>query len=223
MSQRAIVGGAAHALFTLPRASLWHLYEIVRDYECDELPMFERPPHVLDLGAHVGAFTMWATARWPGATVDAYEPHPMLCDLLRRNVAGEAVEVHELAVLGRADLEKLAQRRQEVFWVPLYEGKRTLLGNSCMDVGWQRVDEQPLRVRGMRAADLPPCDVMKVDIEGAEIGVLDDYAHTPTALLCELHGVEAKDATANRCKQWGLHVIRETPGRGGSVTQIWVR
>jgi len=44
------------------------------------------PPIVLDLGANVGAFCKYASTRWPGCTIYAYEPQPNNFKLLGRTV-----------------------------------------------------------------------------------------------------------------------------------------
>jgi predicted RNA methylase len=43
---------------------------------------------ILDIGANVGSFSLWANLRWPGSTIYAYEPHPGTCAMLKRNLAG---------------------------------------------------------------------------------------------------------------------------------------
>jgi methylase of polypeptide subunit release factors len=40
---------------------------------------------VLDIGANVGAFSIWAAHRWPGSTIQAYEPNPSTFALLQTN------------------------------------------------------------------------------------------------------------------------------------------
>ena len=62
----------------------------------------EPPVRVLDIGANVGAFAIWARQQWPGCELDCYEPHPENAKLLRRNVhhLGDGVRVHEVAVSG---------------------------------------------------------------------------------------------------------------------------
>jgi DUF218 domain len=40
---------------------------------------------VLDIGANAGAFSIWAAHRWPGITIDAYEPDPGSFQLLQAN------------------------------------------------------------------------------------------------------------------------------------------
>jgi len=40
---------------------------------------------VVDLGAHAGEFTIMAAARWPRATIHAFEPNPQILPLLYQN------------------------------------------------------------------------------------------------------------------------------------------
>ncbi|NEA46938.1 FkbM family methyltransferase [Streptomyces sp. SID10815] len=56
-------------------------------------------PVILDVGANIGLFTLFATQRWPGARVFSFEPAPDVFDALRRN-AGHlpGVHVHNLAL-----------------------------------------------------------------------------------------------------------------------------
>src|SRR5947207_13118313 len=41
---------------------------------------------IVDVGANIGAFTLDVAARYPAATIHAYEPDPETCGVLRRNV-----------------------------------------------------------------------------------------------------------------------------------------
>jgi FkbM family methyltransferase len=43
---------------------------------------------ILDIGANVGSFALWATRRWPGSRVRSFEPNPETFAILKRNVAG---------------------------------------------------------------------------------------------------------------------------------------
>jgi hypothetical protein len=46
-----------------------------------------RPPVVLDCGANIGMFSVWASRRWPGCRTIAVEPLPRNVELLERNLA----------------------------------------------------------------------------------------------------------------------------------------
>ncbi|MBW8884004.1 MAG: FkbM family methyltransferase, partial [Planctomycetia bacterium] len=54
---------------------------------------------VVDLGAHVGEFTIMAAALWPQATIHAFEPNPQVIPLLQQNCQRYAnIVVHEQGV-----------------------------------------------------------------------------------------------------------------------------
>jgi len=54
-----------------------------------DAPYFGERLRILDLGANIGAFSLWAQRRWPGSTITAYEPEPEAFALLERNTRGE--------------------------------------------------------------------------------------------------------------------------------------
>jgi predicted RNA methylase len=62
---------------------------------------FRTPPRILDIGANVGAFTLWASAVWPGGHVTAFEPHPDNAAAWRENCS-------QLVALGQASLIEAA-------------------------------------------------------------------------------------------------------------------
>jgi tRNA1(Val) A37 N6-methylase TrmN6 len=54
---------------------------------------------IVDIGANVGAFSIWASLRWPDSVVHGYEPHPQTFEILRRNLATRPnVVCHNAAV-----------------------------------------------------------------------------------------------------------------------------
>lgn len=42
---------------------------------------------IVDIGAHVGIFTVWAATRWPAARIVSVEPSSLGAEYLRRNIA----------------------------------------------------------------------------------------------------------------------------------------
>ena len=66
-------------------------------YQVRELD--KSPKTVLDIGAHIGTFTLLAAESWPEARIIACEPDPDHFALLRRNIAGRAgIEAVEAAI-----------------------------------------------------------------------------------------------------------------------------
>lgn len=131
--------------------------------------LFGRPSRVLDVGANIGNHTLfWAGVM--GAGVVAVEPHPIIADLLRRNVrknglesrvkilnvacgAGSAVvsmEIPDPQNMGTSRIVSGSQRGNDTFMV-----QQTTLDEACMSRG----DDQKF-------------DLVKIDTEGSEYEVL---------------------------------------------------
>ncbi len=74
-------------------------------YHLDRLPWVassESPLSILDVGAHVGTFTVALAQRYPGAKITCYEPSPTSAAYLRANISAnhldQRVQIHESAV-----------------------------------------------------------------------------------------------------------------------------
>lgn len=136
-------------------------------------PMAEE--HWLDLGANIGAFTVWAARR--GATVDAYEPDPDMCDLIvanaKLNRVSSRVSVHQVAVLADEPNEG---------HITLH--RNTARGNvwrSSVERSWQGGED--IEVPTIEMADV--CEegterdwrkaLLKMDIEGSEMAILEEF------------------------------------------------
>lgn len=139
-------------------------------------------PRVIDLGANYGAFSVWASHRWPGCTIDAYEPNPKVYGGLLYN------------------LQKYSKVRPHNFGVG-EPGKRIFsegLNNSGEGSFHRatRCDGTPTEVAGQvelevrSPLELPEADVIKLDIEGCEFEVLSsliEAGRTFGFILLEYH------------------------------------
>ena len=135
---------------------------------------FQRPPVVLDVGANVGAFAVWAGKRWPGAIVTCYEPHGGMADLCRKNAP--AAEVLAVAVVDDAKEPR----------VKLHEGRHNQ-GERSIHPSPEGNTEAFTECASIYAGKLPPCDVLKIDAEGSARKILEKYRHLSTckAVLVE--------------------------------------
>lgn len=128
---------------------------IVRD--CYRLRSILTPPAVvLDLGAFYGAFSVFAAAMWPDARIVAVEGNPHRVDQLQANVArnglSSRVAVCPTAVVGTARASGPPEHLAEI-------------------AAWMR-DKTTTDVLALIERFGVP-DLLKIDIEGWELGVLE--------------------------------------------------
>jgi hypothetical protein len=65
----------------------WVFRDVILDdeYGLECLPL--SPRTILDVGANVGIFSLWAGANFPGAAIHSYEPNAALQQYLRDNIS----------------------------------------------------------------------------------------------------------------------------------------
>lgn len=141
-----------------PASMVVHVQKVLRgEYDV----RYEHPaPAILDVGANVGGFAVWALGRWPECSLHCYEPLAENFELLRQNLGhleGSRVRLHPQAV-GRP-----GRRR-------LYRGRNNWGEASLFDLGEQT--GQWVEVDVLSPETLPPAQVLKLDAEGAEIEIL---------------------------------------------------
>ena len=158
-------------------------------YEPGADVVFEKPPRILDLGAHVGSFSVWAMSRWPGAQITAYEPHPTSAHYARVNTEGMGVEVVPYAVVNDC-VPATTDGIEHDAHVLLYEGKDNTGQRSIYQLGEQLTDS--VIAKAIHASTLPPCDILKIDTEGCELDILRAFDHLATVrvLMVEWHRQE---------------------------------
>lgn len=124
---------------------------------------------IVDIGAHVGVFTLWAATACPEARVFAVEPTPATFEFLRRNIEANRLQNVELlqCACGGADGHATLYARGAPSMNTLYT--RDLLGSSF----------RPLVQTPVVALDtlfsrfgVSHCDFLKLDCEGAEYEIL---------------------------------------------------
>jgi len=132
---------------------------------------------ILDIGANVGSFALWATARWPGSTVRSYEPHPGTFDYLRRNTRGR----RDIVIVNAA-LFPGSDRRATFVSRYAGDGESGLAAYSA-DTFVPGTMVETYEVDVVDPATLPSADVVKIDIEGGEGEVLAHLDLSATSLV----------------------------------------
>lgn len=188
-----------HTVFTYPEdmgPSLQKVFEGSYNLEPRKWrPDLPHRPKVLDLGANVGAFSIFATKRWPGCTVEAFEPVPELFALLKENTKHlKEIHVNQLAVAKDAT--------PRPFHLGLNNNGE---GSLYADINAQG-DAPNLVVDCVAATTLPQADIIKIDIEGAEWEFLDNYPFLADAALIaiEYHRDGDKEKLEEKLKPLGF-------------------
>jgi FkbM family methyltransferase len=149
------------------------LIEGVYNLEC--VPFV--PDVVLDLGANIGLFTLLAAKRWPGATFVSVEPHPTTFSFLCDNLA-----------LNHVAATKLQCAVDTETGVKFMENEGAVFQTLCSRATGTRVMTLPLEALLPAQPGLKL--LVKMDIEGSEVAVLDQLgARFPenTFVFIELH------------------------------------
>lgn len=121
----------------------------------------------VDLGANIGAFTIWAAAM--GAAVDAYEPDPDSCEMIEHNLRLNrdvldirSVTVTQAAVVGD-DRKKATLHRNTA---------RGNVWRNSIEREWRGGTE--IEVPCLKVAKIwKPKANIKMDIEGSEMAILE--------------------------------------------------
>lgn len=184
-----------------------HVLKVLQgEYDIPELDLKE--PVILDIGANVGAFSVWACGRWPNAKIVAYEPNPESFAILEKNCPNNFN--HCLAV---------SDQDGEGF---LYDGHTNQGECSLL---YLNASETGQFVKTVSAANLPPCDIMKIDTEGMELPILCTYEHLSAvkAVLLEWHSSADRYRIGSRMCEMGFNIVSDAAWAVNAGIMKWAR
>lgn len=169
---------------------------------CYDIPceLGECPRIIVDLGANVGYSVLHWLHRAPKARVIAFEPHPAHVEAIRENLAINGL-------LSKVDLWPAAVGSRGGTAVLSDCGSSSSIVNAATGFTVPVVD--------LYEAVLPPVDILKVDIEGAEYDLLDDPRLSmlaPRTLVIEWHGSGGYERLRNRLASLGYAVTKTSEG-----------
>lgn len=136
-------------------------------------------PAVADIGANIGIFSVYYARRFPGASIEAFEPEPNNFNLLKKNTAPyRNITCHNVAVGSQSGK------------MTLYLDKKNL-GRHSFYRGW-------VREKGEITVSVQPLgklyDLIKMDTEGAEYDILKTIPDCKK-LVMEIHDVQDQSRT----------------------------
>jgi FkbM family methyltransferase len=178
---------------------------VLAEYERAGIRLEDARRVVIDAGAHVGIFSLLASAH--ARAVVSLEPHPVNFAQLAANMAANKVES--------------VDARQSALWsqqgkVDLVEGPHSGAGSVLGGEG--RTITVEAETLDSIVAETGPVDLLKLDIEGAEFEVLesalDETLRQISAVVAELHleGQRERLApTVDRLRRSGFAVVVSPP------------
>lgn len=145
--------------FECPESLTIHLQKVFDgEYDVREF-IFPFSVRILDLGANFGSFSVWASHRWPGCVINAYEPHPSNYHGLLKNTAHYPnIKTYNFGI-GTPGIRTMGEG--------LYNPGENSFHLMTNNPNPRRIDlevKEPL--------SLPEADIIKLDIEGCEMEVL---------------------------------------------------
>ena len=176
-----------------------------REYRAAEGLLMKAKNAIIDVGAHIGVFSLYCRALNDHAPIFAMEPDPQNLLFLKDNLALNHLE--DIHILPQA-LAATAGERELLISVSNIN-HRLLLNHEQKNLAMHLV-----KVPATSLAELPTkkIDLIKLDIEGGEFEVLkrtpDQFLKIPRAWLLEYHdSPEYKHALlANKLKTLGYGV-----------------
>ena len=162
-----------------------HLIKVIEkgEYEVGDV-RFDHNPTVLDLGANIGSYTYYIVNKYPGAHVIAFEPIPATVENYLENMKAVMMPAWNYRLMPCAVFPTDDKT------LTMYLSKVNSGMNSFQKVLTNTAVAAKIQVPVVRPKYLPNCDILKMDIEGAEVPVLKEYLTThpkPAVVSFEFH------------------------------------
>jgi len=161
-------------------------------------------PIVYDLGAHIGCFGAWVFSRNSRAVVVSYEANPSTHAVLQAN----------------AEQYVLAGNLWETYCRAVTDGKNQVIklqeSNNSMSCRVSKTGNVYCKSATLQMIVNRPIDLLKLDIEGSEQGVLeegqDSLMHVK-ALIIEIHPSLCKESAVKKILGKYFSKIKQIAGR----------
>lgn len=155
---------------------------------------------VVDVGANIGVFALWAERR--GAEVTAFEPEPKTFESLVANVAGRRISPRQAALVGRA------MPAARLYLSEVDSTRNTLIGKE-IESGEPLHDFVDVPTVTLTDVVGSGCDLLKLDCEGIEFEALlsadDETLRSAKRIILEFHRIAGSpEVIVDRLEDAGL-------------------
>lgn len=192
------------------RAPRYPVIEVLVDdaYRLDELPWNATRSHglrVLDVGAHVGSFTVAIAARYPNAQIVSYEPSPTTFAYLEMNIRANGLESR---VSGRQVAVGATTGNAHLHESEVGSALSTLVAAMASD-DTSAIAVDVVAIAAAISTSRGP-ELVKLDCEGSEYGIILDSDPLVwkgvSCLLLEYHPVPGHswEQLKDRLQSFGL-------------------
>lgn len=151
----------------------------------------ERGDVVIDIGANIGVYSLWAARRQ--ASVTAYEPHPTTYECLKANTANRTITPIQAAVVGATPKNETVA----LYVHDAYSTRNTLVGRE-VESGGGLTRSIDVPVVGIDRVLAGRCDLLKIDAEGGEFDICGGASRASLRrarrILLEFHRVAGDPA-----------------------------
>jgi FkbM family methyltransferase len=136
-----------------------------KNYDLESLDI--APDLILDCGAHIGLFSLMATAVYPKARIFAFEPNPNNVQFIRQQIAKNSLEIILI------DSPVATEVSDRYFWQGNSHNSHLLEGENMEGIGYKvRTVDLPAMLRELNPGKL----LLKLDVEGEEESILPAIA-----------------------------------------------
>ncbi len=168
-------------------------------------------PYIIDCGANVGMATAYFLSRYPQARILAIEAAPDSFAILEKNRIynqWNGVECLNLALAAEDGV------------LPFYSGTQASTMASLIPKANAKVFE--VKARRLSSLITRRVDFLKVDIEGAEVAVLEDLVHSRAIDFVQKGVFEYHHHRTKRANELGHFLsLLETAGFGYHISSPW--